>query len=120
ALPETKFSISLLSPQSALAAWVVLLVHAVQPVERKMRVHLRGRDVGVAEDGLYRAQVSAILHHVRGATVPQHVRAGMTGRLRRSVIHHLPDALAGDGLRPTRDKQKRRRLPGRQQRTRSA
>ena len=75
---------------------MMLLVHAVQPVERQMRVHLRGRDVGVPEDGLHRAQVGAVLHHVRRATVAQHVRAGVPRRLRRGIIHHLPHALARD------------------------
>src|ERR1700735_2658293 len=52
---------------------MMLLVHLVQPVKREMRVHLRGRNVGMTQNGLHCAQVGAILDHVRGATMPQHV-----------------------------------------------
>ena len=85
-------------PCPALAARMMLFVHAVQPVEREMGVHLRGRDVGVPEDGLHRAQVGAVLHHVRRATMTQHVRTGVPRRLRRGIVHHLPHALPRDVL----------------------
>src|ERR1039458_3397671 len=38
-------------------------------------VDLRGGDVGVAEQALHTAQIGAVLHHVGGATVAQHVRS---------------------------------------------
>ena len=103
---------------AALAARMMLLVHPIQPIERQVRVNLRGRNIGVAEDGLHRAQVGAVLHHVGGATVAQHVRAGMTRRLRRRVVHHLPHPLPRDRPCPARDEQERRRLLRRQHRTR--
>jgi len=38
-----------------------------------MGVNLRGGYIGVAQNGLHCAKVGAIFHHVRGATVPEHV-----------------------------------------------
>src|SRR5450759_3805018 len=94
---------------------MMLLVNPIQPVEREMRIDLRCRNVGMAEDGLHRAQIGAIFHHVSGATVAQHVRAGMTHRLSGRVIHYLPYPLSGDVPRPARDEQERRRRCVRQQ-----
>ena len=45
-----------------------------QVLEVELRVDLRGRDVGVAEQLLHRAQVAAGLQQVRGERVAQHVR----------------------------------------------
>ena len=53
---------------------MMLRVHALQPVERDMGVNLRRRNIGVAEDSLHGAQVSAIFHHVGGTGVSQRVR----------------------------------------------
>src|ERR1700723_3249101 len=52
---------------------VMLLINRSQPVERQMRVDLSRRNNGMAQDGLHRTQIGAILHHVRGAGMPQHV-----------------------------------------------
>jgi len=56
---------------------MVFLVHAFQPVERQVRIYLRGRNIGMAKDRLHRAQVRAIFDHVRGTAMTQHVRAGV-------------------------------------------
>jgi hypothetical protein len=61
---------------------MVLLVHALQPIESQVRVNLRSRNIGMAKDGLDRAQVRAILDHMRGATVAQHVRTGIASHAR--------------------------------------
>ncbi len=52
-------------------------IHTFQPVERYVRINLRRRNVGVAEDGLHGSQIGAILDHVGRAGVTQHVRAGV-------------------------------------------
>ena len=56
---------------------MMFLIHGLQPVKRQMRVNLGSRNISVAKDGLHRAQVGAIFYHVSGATVAQHVRAGV-------------------------------------------
>jgi len=53
---------------------MMFLIHSSQPVERQMRINLRCGDIGVAENRLNGAQIGAILDHVRGAGMPQHVR----------------------------------------------
>src|SRR5271166_1998666 len=62
---------------SRLRSWMMLLINRPEPVEREMRVHLGGRDVGMPEDRLHRAQVRAVFDHVSGAGMPQHVRRRM-------------------------------------------
>ena len=49
---------------------MMLLIYRLEPVQRQVRVHLCGRDIRMAQDGLNRTQVSAIFDHVRGTTVP--------------------------------------------------
>jgi hypothetical protein len=39
-------------------------------------IDLRGGDIRVSEDGLHGTQIGAVFHHVSGAAMPQHVRAG--------------------------------------------
>ena len=53
---------------------MMFLIHTLQPIERQVRINLRGRNIGMPKDGLNCAQVCAVLDHVRGATVTQHVR----------------------------------------------
>ena len=50
-------------------------MHFLEPAQSQVRVDLRGGNVGVAQQQLHAAQVSAMLHHVRGATVTKPVRA---------------------------------------------
>ena len=49
---------------------MMFLVNAFQTIERKMGIHLSGRDIGVPQDGLYRSKIGAIFDHVRRAAVP--------------------------------------------------
>ena len=87
---------------SRLRPRMMFLIHTLQPVERNVRVNLRGRNVGVPENSLHGAQIRSVLDHVRGATVPQHVRAGVTPALRRR-FDHLPHSLPRDLLGPACD-----------------
>ena len=52
---------------------MMLGINALQPVERHVRIDLRGRNIGVSENRLHGTQVGAILDHVRGAGMTQHV-----------------------------------------------
>ena len=61
---------------------MVLLVNALQPIERQVRIDLCSRNVRMSENRLNRAQVGAIFDHVRGATVAQHVRTGISSHAR--------------------------------------
>jgi len=73
---------------------MMLLINGPESIQRQVCIHLRGRNICVTEDRLHRTQVRSILHHVRGAGVPQHMRRrvapGPGGR-----THHLPQALPG-------------------------
>src|ERR1039457_4310867 len=84
---------------SCLGPGMVLLIHVLQPVECQVRVDLGGRDIRMTEYGLHRAQVRAVLDHMRGATMAQHVWAGFTSHAHRSGADHLPDALTREPVR---------------------
>lgn len=58
-----------------------LLVNLFQPVKCNVRVDLRGGYVCVSQNGLHRAQIGAVPHHVRGTTMAQHVRTCFLVRL---------------------------------------
>ena len=83
-------------------------VHALQSVKRDMRIDLRGRNVGVAEDGLHGPQVGAVLYHVRRARVPQHVRTGMASRSKTSLPNQLPNPLTAQASASSTQEQERR------------
>src|ERR1700758_2402762 len=87
---------------------MMFLIHTPQSIEGQMRVHLRRRNIRMAQNGLYGAQVSAIFYHVSGAGVPQHVRRGMPPGGHRSLSYHLPDALPGQLAAAICNKQERR------------
>jgi hypothetical protein len=55
----------------------MFLIYALQPIKCDVRINLRRGNIGVPKNGLHSAQVGAVLDHVGGATVPQHVRTGM-------------------------------------------
>ena len=57
-----------------LAARMVLRVQRLQPLARDVGVDRRGRDVGVAEQHLHRAQVGAVVQQVGREGVAQRVR----------------------------------------------
>jgi hypothetical protein len=48
----------------------------------------------MTKNRLHRAEIGAILHHVRGAGMAQHVRRSSASRISRGSPHHLPDTLA--------------------------
>ena len=86
---------------------MMLAMHGLQPAQRQVRIDLRGGNVGVAQQQLHAAQIGAVLHHVRGATVAQPVRAGaLFGRL-----HQVPDPLPRQRHAAQGEKQPRRILP---------
>jgi hypothetical protein len=74
---------------------MMLRVYALQAIERDVRINLRGRNVGVAEDRLDCAQVGSVLHHVRSAGVAKHVRTGVASRRCARFSYHLPESLTG-------------------------
>src|SRR6516162_1459896 len=54
--------------------WVQVAHQRLQPLFQHVGVDLCGRDVGVAEQGLYDAQVGAVVQEVTGEGVAQDVR----------------------------------------------
>src|SRR5678815_370026 len=86
---------------------MMFLVHTLQSIQRQMRVHLGSGNIGVAQDDLYGAQIGAIFDHVRGTTMPQHVRAGIASGAHRGRANHLPDPLSGQFSAPAPQKKKR-------------
>src|SRR5438105_352103 len=85
-------------------AWMMLHVHALQLVHGHVRVYLRRRDIGMAEDGLHGAKVCAVLYHVCGTTVAQHMRTGVTSA-ERSRLHKLPHAITCEPVSALRKKE---------------
>jgi len=55
---------------------MVLAMDGLQSAQGQMRVHLCSGNVGVTKNHLHATQVCAVFHHVRGATMPQTMRAG--------------------------------------------
>jgi hypothetical protein len=53
---------------------VVLLVQGLQPLARHMRVDLRGRDIGMAEEELHHSQVGPVIEQMRCESVTQRMR----------------------------------------------
>src|SRR5579872_558464 len=66
-------------------------MYLLQVLDGHMRIDLRGRNVGVTEDGLHRAQVGAVLYHVCGTAVSKLVRTDSL--LRTGRANHFPDPL---------------------------
>ncbi len=62
-------------------------MHRLQPVDGEVRVHLRRRNVGMAQQCLHRAQIGPMSHHVGRAAMPQHVRACAPSG---AALHQLP------------------------------
>src|ERR1700733_5232906 len=101
AVPTFMFAIA----SSRLRPRMMLLIYRPEPVERQMRVNLGCRNVRMAQDSLHCPKVGAVLHHVRGAGMAQHVWRRRAPGNGRGGAHHLPNALARQ-LAPTpRDKQ---------------
>src|SRR5215472_1053096 len=91
-----------------------LAIDALDTVQRYVRIDLAGGNIGMAEDCLDSSQVGAVLHHVRGAAVAEHVWAGVTRRS-GSRAYHLPDALPRQAAAAPPHEQHRRHLPVQQQ-----
>ncbi len=71
---------------------------AFQPILKDMRVDLRGRNVGMAEQGLHHAEVGAVLQEMAGKGVAQHVGADLGGlepRGRGELLQFAGEMLAG-------------------------
>src|SRR6185503_14811805 len=66
-----------ISSGSRFAQWMQIAHQALQPLLQHMRVDLRGRDVGVAEQRLHRAQVGAVLQQMACEGVAQDVGADL-------------------------------------------
>src|SRR5436305_9724155 len=75
---------------------VEAVIHGLEARLQHVRVNLRGRQIGVAEHHLDRAQVGAALEQMRREGVPQGVRAERArepGR-RTMALEDLPEAHA--------------------------
>jgi hypothetical protein len=64
---------------SSFRQWVQITHQAFQALFQNMRVNLRGRNIGVAEQRLHHAQIGAVVEKVAGESVAQHVRADLRG-----------------------------------------
>src|SRR5512135_3003676 len=53
---------------------MILLVNLLEPFPGNMRIDLRGGDIGMAEHGLHRTQVGAVVKHMRCKGVAQRMR----------------------------------------------
>src|SRR5579884_710141 len=78
---------------------MVLVNGLLEARSHHMRVDFCGSDVGVAEHGLYAAQIGATLNQVSRKGVPQHMRAEMPENTRPFTVtsQQLPEALACHG-----------------------
>src|SRR5277367_2946651 len=85
---------ALLHDLLGLRSRMMLGIHALQAVERYVRVNLCGRNVGMAKDCLDGAKVRPVLDHVSRAGMPQHVGAGMASTGKRCLADYLPQSLA--------------------------
>ena len=55
-------------------ARVGLVINLGKTLEIEVGINLRGRDIGVPEQFLHRAQIAGRLQHMGGESVAQHVR----------------------------------------------
>ena len=85
----------------SLSQGVMLLHQPAQALLDDMGVDLRGRDVGMAEKLLHRAQIGPPLEQVAGEGMAQHMRRN-PGRIEirgeRQPLQLLAETLAGDVL----------------------
>src|SRR4029078_8894471 len=95
-----------------------LAVHLAQTLARDLGVDLRGRDVGMAEHGLHRAQVGAAFEEMRGEGMPQAMRADL-GKTENEgpPAEQLPKSLARHWPAARRDEHVRARAAAQEQRT---
>src|SRR5438874_13675123 len=74
---------------SFLAKRVQIAHEALEPLGKHVRVNLRCRYIGMAEQGLDRAEVRAVLQEVARKGVAQHVRAQPLGTQPGGGSEHL-------------------------------
>jgi len=77
------------------------VIQGPQPGLVDMGIDLRGRDVRVAQHGLYRPQISPVVQKVGGEGVAQHVGthgAGADPGLDGVRLQQPPEVLPGDGF----------------------
>ena len=87
----------------SLSQRMMLLDQPPQPLLDDMGVDLRGRDIGMAEQLLHRAQIGAPLQQMAGKSVTQHMRrdaGGLDASGRGQPLQLLAEALAGKMLTP--------------------
>ena len=72
---------------------MMLPVNVPQPVERYVRINLRGGDVRMSQNCLHGAQVGAVFNHVGRAAMAQHMRTRLAVNFR--FPNNPPDAFAG-------------------------
>lgn len=74
-----------------------------------MRVNLRGGDVGMPQHHLNGSQVRPMIQKVRRERMTQHMRGNRLGNPRphRTGTQYLPEALPGERVASTRDKDRR-------------
>src|SRR5208283_3820768 len=82
-------------------------IHALQPIQRHVGINLCSRNVGVPEDGLHRPEIGPILHHMRSAGVPQHVRTGVSSGSETRLPHQLPESLPSQAASRAQEKERR-------------
>ena len=92
---------SLFRPAACAGQRMMLEHELLQPLLQHMRVDLRRRDVGVAQQLLHRAQVGAAIEQMAGKGMPQHVgrdplrvEAGLLGQLLQLLAKPLAGQVA--------------------------
>src|SRR6266487_6097494 len=82
--------------RSALGQRMQIAHQALEPFVEHVRIDLRRRDIGMAEEYLYRAQIGPVLQQMAGECMPQHMRAETRGPQTRACRERLE--LAGKML----------------------
>src|SRR5438552_6295197 len=111
--PDQRYSPAVLNRQTHLPGFVsrprmVFSIDLSHPALRNVGVSRRGRNVGVAQDGLHRPEIGAVLNHVRGAGMAEHMRTHVTADSLRPSSYHLPQPLPGKLSPPATDEEPRR------------
>ena len=81
----------------SLCPWVKLPMHSFKPLLIDVRVHLRRRNIGVAEHFLNDPQIGAIAKQVGREAMPEKVRVNVLFESRALCVffYDLPDARCG-------------------------